>query len=199
MLKIMKKCVIIVDNSNVWIEGKKFSAKQKGIKAENDAEDAEDPSWRIDFGKLLSTIADGKEISHAILVGSEPPQNDSLWDAAKKQGFEVKVHARNYIGKEKAVDTEIVMRGTRIICCSEQPGVLKLLSGDRDFLPLVECATEEGWDTVMWAFTNAFNEYGEMAQAVNTIKPLDDVFDLIGRYEFKWPINKSPLGTLPSK
>ena len=40
----------------------------------------------------------------------------------------------------------------------------------------------------MWAFTNAFKENGEMAQTVTRIKPLDQVFNEIGRYEFEWPI-----------
>ena len=33
---VMEECVIIVDNSNVWIEGKKFSAREKGIKTGDD-------------------------------------------------------------------------------------------------------------------------------------------------------------------
>lgn len=177
----MEECVIIVDNSNVWIEGKKFSAREKGIKT------GDDPSWRIDFGKLLSTVAEKRMIRKAVLVGSRPPKEDSIWNAAKKQGFDVIVHDRNAVGKEKAVDTEIVARGTEIICTTS-PCVLKLLSGDRDFIPLIRIATNRGWETEMWAFTNAFKENGEMAQTVTRIKPLDHVFNEIGRYEFEWPI-----------
>ena len=166
----MEECVIIVDNSNVWIEGKKFSAREKGIKT------GDDPSWRIDFGKLLSTVAEKRMIRKAVLVGSRPPKEDY-----------VIVHDRNAVGKEKAVDTEIVARGTEIICTTS-PCVLKLLSGDRDFIPLIRIATNRGWETEMWAFTNAFKENGEMAQTVTRIKPLDHVFNEIGRYEFEWPI-----------
>ena len=183
----MKKCVVIVDNSNIWIEGKKFSAKQKGVTPEEGQIYADDPSWRIDFGQLLAIVAEEKEILQAILVGSRPPQNDSVWNAAQEQGFKVIIHDRNFSGKEKAVDTEIVMQGTQIVC-TESPAILKLLSGDRDFVPLITCANSRGWETEMWAFTNAFKESGEMAQSVTRIKPLDQVFPLIGRYEFEWPI-----------
>lgn len=182
----MKDCVIIVDNSNVWIEGKKHSAKLKGITSATGDKYIDDPSWRIDFGKLLSTISEGKEIKQAILVGSRPPISDSIWKAAKENGFVVKVHDRNYAGKEKAVDTELVAQGTEIICTTDAC-ILKLLSGDRDFIPLINIATKRGWETEMWAFTNAFKTNGQMAQTVTRIKPLDDVFDKIGRYEFEWP------------
>jgi len=176
----MEDCVVIVDNSNVWIEGKKHSARMKGF------ENGDDPSWRIDFGKLLSTVANGQKIRAAILVGSRPPMSDTVWDAAKQNGFSVIVHNRNCVGKEKSVDTELVAQGTKIVCTSAI-GTLKILSGDRDFIPLINIATELGWETEMWAFSNAFQEDGIMAQSVTRINSLDDVFLKIGRCEFKWP------------
>lgn len=180
----MEECVIIVDNSNIWIEGKKYSARQKGV------ETGDDPSWRIDFGKLLTVVAEGQKINKAILVGSRPPVNDSLWNAMEKHGLRVIVQDRNYVGKEKAVDTELVAQGIEIICTTGYPCTLKLLSGDSDFIPLIKRASERHWETEMWAFSNAFNEYGEMAQSVGKCKPLDKVFDQIGRYEFEWPVKK---------
>lgn len=183
-------CVIIVDNSNIWIEGKKFSAKVKGVKSADGEKDADDPSWRIDFGNLLSVVAGKQNIRHAVLVGSRPPVSDTIWDAAQKKGFKVIVHDRNSMGKEKAVDTEIVAQGVEIICSSDA-AALKLLSGDRDFIPLINIASKKGWETEMWAFSNAFKINGEMAQTVTRIKPLDQVFDEIGRCEFEWPIKDS--------
>ena len=100
-MDLEEKVVIVVDNSNVFIEGQKFSAKKKGIlKDDADTRDPQDPSWRVDFGNLLTTVAKGRLVSHAILVGSRPPQNDSVWDAAKKYGFTVTVHERNAANKE---------------------------------------------------------------------------------------------------
>ena len=169
----MDKCVIIVDNSNIWIEGKKHSARQKG------ASKKEDSSWRIDFGKLLSVIADNNEIYKAIFVGSEPPKNDSIWNAAKIKGFEVKTYKRNIANKEKAVDTELAVQGTEIICTAPEPCILKLLSGDSDFIPLINIASKRNWKPEIWAFSNALNEHGEMAKAADSVKYLDTVFEQI--------------------
>lgn len=185
---MMNKCVVIIDNSNVWIEGQKFSAKTKGhIKMHPEDRDICDPSWRIDFGKLLTEVSAGKEILKAILVGSRPPQNDSVWESAKHHGFEVTVHDRNSQGKEKSVDTEIVAQGTEIVCTHPEPAILKLLSGDRDFIPLITIAARRGWETEMWAFSSSFTPAGQMAQSVSRIVPLDTVFTKIGSYAFKWP------------
>jgi uncharacterized LabA/DUF88 family protein len=184
----MDNCVVIIDNSNVWIEGQKFSAKLKGQVKTNPADrDICDPSWRIDFGNLLKEVAEGKTIIKAILVGSRPPQNDSVWVAAKSHGFEVIVHDRSSAGKEKAVDTEIVAQGTEIVCTQSTPAILKLLSGDRDFIPLINIATKRNWETEMWAFTNAFTYGGQMAQSVTRIKPIDKIFNKVGHNEYQWP------------
>jgi len=181
----MRDCVIIIDNSNIWIEGKKFSAKVKGAKKTgNKAPD--DPSWRVDFGRLINVVADGKAIKEVILVGSRPPVSDTLWDAIKKRGIKVTIHDRNWQGKEKAVDTELATQGSEIICNSDQPAVLKLLSGDGDFVPLIDLAHRREWETEMWAFTSAFKSDGIMAQRVTRIRPLDNDFQNIGWCEFDW-------------
>lgn len=173
----MEECVVIVDNSNIWIEGQKFSARKKGI-VSVDGKEPCDFSWRIDFGKLLTIVAQGKSIRKAILVGSRPPKNDSLWYQAKVNGFEVITHDRNGFNKEKAIDTELVAKGVEIICTTE-PAILKILSGDSDFLPLVNMANSHSWETEMWAFSSAFTNDGTMATAVSQVQPLDELFDQI--------------------
>ncbi|WP_165358996.1 NYN domain-containing protein [Spirosoma sordidisoli] len=189
----MENCLIIVDNSNVWIEGQKYSAKAKGVlKTNPNDRDICDPSWRIDFGELLKQVSEGQNIVGAILVGSRPPQSDSIWESADRSGFKVIVHDRNAAGKEKAVDTELAVQGTAAIYSQPTPGVLKLLSGDRDFIPLVNMAAQKGWETEMWAFTSSFTQYGQMAQTVTRIKPLDHCFNEISSYGFTWPVPGSP-------
>ncbi len=173
----MKECVIIVDNSNIWIEGMKYSASLKGLTSVDGKEPC-DFKWRIDFGNLLNKVSEGKTIRKAILVGSRPPQNDSLWNTAKNRGFEVIVHDRNSENREKAVDTELVAQGVELICTTS-PAVLKILSGDSDFLPLVKIAEGRGWETEMWAFPSAYQIAGNMATAVDRIQPLDAIFEEI--------------------
>ena len=174
--KKMKECVIIVDNSNIWIEGMKYSASLQGIVSTNGMEPC-DYEWRVDFGKLLSKVSQGKAIRKAILVGSRPPVNDSLWNVAKRRGFEVIVQDRNSNNKEKAVDTELAVQGAKLVYTTE-PAVLKILSGDADFKPLVDIANEQGWETEMWAFSSSIS--ATMGMSVTRVKPLDDIFSQIG-------------------
>ena len=185
----MPKCLIMLDNSNVFIEGKKLSAKRKGVQREaRNPRDPQDPSWRVDFGALLAFMADGREILDAILVGSKPPQNDSVWTSAEQQGFKVLTYEKAFSGQEKEVDTEIATQAAEIILLNkDEPGVLVLGSGDRDFLPTVRCAHRWKWEVEMCAFSSAFNPHGDIAMAVEKIRPFDAVFDDIGRCDFTWP------------
>lgn len=83
----MNECIIIVDNSNVWIEGKKFSAKIKGVKPLQNGKHIDDPSWRIDFGKLLTVVAGEQKIREAILVGSRPPSLRYHLESSQRKGL----------------------------------------------------------------------------------------------------------------
>lgn len=181
-------CVILVDNSNIFIEGQKASAFRKGQVPEiSGGKRPSDPSWRIDFAKLLDVLADNRNIHAAFLVGSRPPPKDNVWTMAKNGGFEVITHDRDSQNKEKAVDTELVAQGTLAVATGPTKGVLVIASGDRDFIPLVNIAHKRGWEVEMAAFQSSFTVDGEMASAVDKTRPLDGSLDLIGHNSFKWP------------
>jgi uncharacterized LabA/DUF88 family protein len=179
----MEECLILLDDSNIFIEGKKFSARKKGTKKEEgDIYEPTDWSWRLDFGSLLKIVANGHKVIKAILVGSTPPPNDSLWEVAKTDGFEVKTFQRSSItGAEKAVDTEIVASGLDVIYQYPHPAILKLISGDGDLLPLITRAYNMKWETELWGFKTSLAL--SLAKTVNRVKLLDDVFDQIGKSE----------------
>jgi uncharacterized LabA/DUF88 family protein len=176
----IEECLILVDNSNIFIEGMKFSARRKGIQGTPEQPAPCDYAWRIDFGALLKQVTNGHRIIKAILVGSTPLPNDSLWNAAKLQGFEVITYERSILGGEKAVDTELVARGLKVIYKHPAPAVLKLLSGDRDFIPLLKAAYEENWETELWGFSDSISP--ELSMMANRTYTLDAVFDQIGKY-----------------
>src|SRR5262249_40981993 len=159
-------------------EGQKHSARVKGIVAPDPLTGRQvcDPSWRVNFAGLLSALAKGRTIQSAILVGSRPPKNDGVWESAKRHGFEVTVHDRSADNREKAVDTELVARGTELICSTPKPLDLVIASGDRDFVPLVNVAHRRGWSVEMGGFSSAFNVAGEMATSVEKVVPLDSMF-----------------------
>lgn len=170
------KCVILVDNSNIFIGGRQLAAQGPG-----DSEQSADPDWRIDFGALKDVLAQGREVERALLVGSRPPFADAVWAAAEKEGFEVIVHDRNSQGKEKAIDTEIVARGTEIVCTADEPMTLVIASGDLDLLPLVNVAREYGWKVEVCAFSNSYNPESELCLACSEVRSLDDYFEQLGR------------------
>lgn len=136
--------LVYVDNSNVWIEGMHIAAVRNGsatsvyYAAENKICDY---SWTFDFGKLLKfTGGDKTNIKRAVLFGSKPPQNDSLWKAAELQGFEVITYERNLNNKEKKVDTDIVATviedSYEILNKSEDEIII--VAGDKDYVPAIE-------------------------------------------------------------
>jgi uncharacterized LabA/DUF88 family protein len=191
----MGKCVILVDNSNLFIGGRKYSAQQKGVEPEHsESHDVSDPSWRIKYDTLLPRLARGRDVHAAIMVASCPADrdNDPVWASARDVGFEVIVHERAPGRGEKAVDTEIVARGTELIATAEEPMDLVLVSGDKDYVPLVEVAHRHGWKVEICAFTSSYDPGGELAQAVEKVRPLDDIFAQIGYHDFEWPNGSEP-------
>lgn len=149
---------LYVDNSNVWIEGMHVSAVESG-NAPDIWSALEhricDYGWKIDFGKLYE-FAGGQssEVGRAVLYGSRPPKNDSLWAMAEKKGFEVVVHDRNIANKEKQIDTHVV---TDMVADSYElmkPGEdeITLVAGDKDYVPTVERLKARGLDVhvVFW-------------------------------------------------
>ncbi|UFN49233.1 NYN domain-containing protein [Roseomonas sp. OT10] len=149
---------IYVDNSNVFIEGQRVSALAKGMALNiYDAFDNRilDTSYRMSFGKLYQFVAgtDPKGTARAMLFGSRPPENDAVWNLAKRAGFEVVTHDRNFANKEKKIDTGIVAALTRDAYKSAQPGdVFTIVSGDSDYVPAVENLVSDGFqvDVVFW-------------------------------------------------
>ena len=136
---------LYVDNSNVWIEGMHVAAVANGLAASLEvALDRRicDKSWRIDFGRLFE-FAGGEDdkVGRAVLYGSKPPPNDSLWAAAARQGFDPVIHERNaYSGQEKKVDTNIVtdIMSDALELMDADEDVITLVAGDSDYVPTVE-------------------------------------------------------------
>ena len=95
---------IYVDNSNVWIEGRRVSAVRNGLAASiHDAlsNRVVDMSWTYDFGRLYELACPKDEkLGRTALFGSTPPPNDSIWEIARNEGFEVKLFPSNAQNQE---------------------------------------------------------------------------------------------------
>lgn len=149
---------LYVDNSNVWIEGMHVAAVENGLAPTIwDAMENKvcDNSWRLDFGKLYEFAGgEKKDVGRAVLYGSRPPKNDSLWSQAEKRGFEVIVYDRNASNKEKKIDTSIAadMVADSFELMKPQQDEVTLVCGDRDLVPAVERVRKRGIqvDVVFW-------------------------------------------------
>lgn len=158
---------LYVDNSNVWIEGMHVSAVKNGLAPDiwiAQQEKINDFGWRLDFGKLYE-FAGGQasEVGRAVLFGSRPPPNDSLWSVARRKGFDVVVYDRSIAGREKKVDTSIA---TTVVADSYElmrPGAdeVTLVAGDADYVPTVEQLRGRGFDVYVVFWEHASRELKE--------------------------------------
>jgi uncharacterized LabA/DUF88 family protein len=157
---------LYVDNSNIWIEGMHVSAVAKGMAPDIWGAQQQricDTSWSYDFGKLLTFAGgDRKEVGRAVLFGSRPPANDTLWAMARKVGFEVHVFDRNAQNKEKKVDTSIAVSMTEDSFQRMKKGdEVTLVAGDRDHVPAVERLVERGFKVYVVFWEHAARELRE--------------------------------------
>lgn len=177
---------VYVDNSNVWIEGMRINAVRRGLATSpKDAMDKKivDHSWSYDFGALYREVCpDTEMIGRSSLFGSRPPANDSLWKIARDAGFEVTTFDRNFQNKEKEVDVAIAVQITADsyeYMKPERRDRVLLVSGDRDYAPVVESLARRSIPTtvVFWEHATAVH----LREVVDEFRPLDDAFDAISR------------------
>lgn len=163
------KNYLYVDNSNLWIEGMHVAAVKNGLAPDIWAAQNQkicDTSWRIDFGRLFEFAGgDQKDVGRAVLYGSRPPPNDSVWAVAKRMGFDPVVHDRNARNKEKKIDTSIA---TDIVSDSYElmkppDDQVTLVAGDSDYVPTVQKIKSRGLKFTVMFWDHAAKELREAA------------------------------------
>lgn len=169
---------LYVDNSNVWIEGKHVAAVASGAAPDIRAaqEQRINGRYAFDFGKLYS-FAGGhtSEVTRAVLYGSRPPKNDSLWGAAEASGFEVIVYNRNVVNREKKIDTKIATDITADLYRLLEAGdEVTLVAGDSDYVPVGEEVRNHGnpFHVVFW--NHAAQELKDVASSFTSLDPYLD-------------------------
>ena len=162
---------VYVDNSNVFIEGKKIAARRNGNGREMDF------SFRLDFGELYDFVAENNpgKIARALLLGSSPPTSDKVWGVAENAGFEVVVLNRNSANQEKKVDTGIVAAMVRdAYTKAGKTDVITLVAGDSDYVPAINLLVNDGFqvEVVFWSSAS-----GELKRACSRFVELDRYLD----------------------
>lgn len=168
--------LLYVDNSNVWIEGMHVAAYAAGhAPSVWDAVQNKicNYEWKLDFGKLFQFAGGDKaEVKKAALFGSRPPKNDSVWDSAKRQGFEVIVYDRNVANHEKKIDTDIVATMMEDSYEILKPGdEVTLVSGDADYVPAIEKLKKRGIPVHVVFWNHASRELKDIATKFVNLDP----------------------------
>ncbi len=161
---------IYVDNSNLYIEGRRVSAVAQGladniVQAMNDG--ILDHGYTVSFGKLHEFVCgtDKKQIKRAALFGSRPPPNDGIWQYAKRAGFELHLEDRNYANKEKKIDTGIATLLTKDAYKNGKPDqdTFVLVAGDSDYVPTIKELQADGFVVEVVFWNHAARELREVA------------------------------------
>ena len=117
----------------------------------------------MDLGDLVRLLVGDRDASSAKLYGSEPPKLDTVWNAirnkqiANDKWIEVVTKHRNFRGKEKQVDAQLLVDITFV--ASEQKDVDTFIidSGDADFMPFVSAALERHFNVEIASFSAALS------------------------------------------
>ncbi|XP_068754085.1 uncharacterized protein [Montipora capricornis] len=175
---------IYVDNSNVWIEGKKLAAKQQKLKC------LEDPRMRLDIGKVADVVANGRHVVWGVLYGSEPPPIDTVWNIIRTFGWKVVTNKRSTIqNKEKQVDQQLVADIIALVCDKDiAKGKIAVISGDADVIPAIK--EGEGWSFEIWMWDSAIStglkDLADKKPELLTISTLDSHLESISFTNFKF-------------
>jgi len=166
---------VYVDNSNLYIEGRRVSAVAQGI-APNIIQAMRDGifdhGYTISFGKLHEFLfgADKKQVKRAALFGSRPPPNDGIWQYAERAGFELHLEDRNYANKEKKIDTGIATLLTKDAYKSDayrngkpQDDTFTIVAGDSDYVPTIKELQADGFKVEVVFWNHAARELREVA------------------------------------
>lgn len=166
-----------VDNSNVLIEGRRFAEMKR--KGRSRLSPYVDDSYSIDWGKFLYVVKeqDSRGLAEIpILYGSRPPDEDSVWNRIRDDGFDVKLFDRNIRNKEKGVDMEMGMDVAKLVYSAIDPRVIVVAAGDADYVPVVERAKDEGWIVEVWFWSNAA---GDLKKAASRFCVLDEHLEFL--------------------
>lgn len=141
---------LYVDNSNLWIEGKRVSyAQNKNITIKKAIDQKNfDNDWRIDYAQLMRLLIGEREseLIKADLFGSIPPNNEALWKELEKLGFDITKFHRNPSNKEKKIDTEMSVRITSDFYKNKKNDdniEFIIVAGDSDYQPVISTLKED--------------------------------------------------------
>jgi len=191
----MDKVFIYWDDSNIFISSQQVAAERE----------TENSRYRVrlHFRNLLTVAAAGRDIEHAIAVGSIPPELRHLWNRLGNEGVSVQLLERGVIqGREQGVDQALQTAMLRdAFDHNGDPGIAVLLTGDGagfadgvGFHADLERMRRRGWRIEVLSWRHSCNRgMREWAEQNGVFIALDDFYDSVTF--LAPPIPGQPLAT----
>lgn len=131
---------LFIDDSNIFIEGQRTAARREPHDASARAR------FRIDYGRLLEWIAEGRALADIYLVGSRPPEIDTFWQVLPKKGIRPKIFDRQ-AGRENGVDHDLVAEMVETSVLKDKANsTIVLVAGDGDYRSTLDRMNVKGWN-----------------------------------------------------
>ena len=120
----MEKVFIYWDNSNIFISAREAAVELEGENTRLRV--------RVHFRNLLELARAGREIEHAVAVGSVPPELRQVWNRLGNAGVTVQLLERGAMGgQEQGVDQMLQVQMLRDMADHNgDPGIVVMLTGD---------------------------------------------------------------------
>lgn len=165
-----------VDNSNLWIEGMRFSAaRASGIPASSNLRNF-DHSWKVDFRALMAVTNGSPGCSY--LFGSHSAGSHLVFQHAVRAGFITRVSVRSVQNREVDVDEKLIEQIEKDLSERVKPGDrITLVAGDGGYEPVVRLAKSRGISVTVWSWMHALSF--ELFDAASETTRLEDFADEI--------------------
>ena len=176
----MDSVFIYWDNSNISYEAQRLAGERE-----------ESPGARylvrINFDAMLHLARAGREVRHAVAVGSIPPEMRHLWNRLEHSGVEVKLFDRGgpERGEQDMPDRLLQLRVLEdALDHNGDPGIAVLLTGDgagyfegAGFHSTLERMHKRGWRVEILSWAHACNQrMRHWAEENGVFVALDDFY-----------------------
>ena len=177
----MDKVFIYWDDSNIFISAQEAAVEREGDQVRNRV--------RLHFRNMLDLASAGRDIEHAIAVGSIPPELRHVWNRLENEGVSVQLLERGaLLGREQGVDQMLQTAMLRDgFDYNGDPGIAVLLTGDGagfadgvGFHADLERMRRRGWRIEVLSWRNSCNRrMREWAEENGVFVALDDFYESI--------------------
>jgi uncharacterized LabA/DUF88 family protein len=168
---------ILIDGSNLYIEGQRVSSFQSTPAALREASIYEhqrfDFQFRLDLHRLIGFLrGSASDDPRPKLFGSHSENSPAFFSAAVAAGFEPVLFERNATNREKQVDVALAVEAMDL-AARAVPGRDRfvLVAGDGDYLPLVQRLRERGFEVEIVFWGHAARDLVEAASRFVNLDP----------------------------